>query len=118
MSFLDGSTKDTTGAYRPGESISEIVDTDDAQYGMANSKELCAAVKHAYERQRNNREGYSIDEAMRELSNDEANGWVLDPSKNKELIGLAFTMEAWNVVRTNSQTKKPDDFTAKKLLGV
>lgn len=114
-SYLDGKTKSTERVFKVGDTLSEVVDTDDRKYGLVNSKELCAAVKHAVEIQRNNRADYSVDAAMAELSNDEANGWVTDPDKNKNLIGLVFKLEAWNVSRTNSQTKKPDDFTAKRL---
>jgi hypothetical protein len=104
------------GMYSNGDTMSEVINTDDKKYGMVNSKELCIAVKHAYECQRNGKDSktYSIQQAEKDLTNDEANAWIDDPEKNKELIGLLFKLEAWNVQRTNSQTKKPDNFTAKK----
>lgn len=103
------------GMYNTGDTMSDVVNTDDKKYGMVNSKEMCIAIKHAYERQRKNRgPEYTIQMAEKELTNEEANGWIDDPEKNKELIGLLFKLEAWNVQRTNSQTKKPDNFTAKK----
>ncbi len=117
VSFLDGTTKNTVGKYNVGDTLSVSIDTDDEMYGLQDSKELLVAVKHAYERQIKEREGYTIEQAAIDMTNAEANAFVGDPEINKKVVGLSFKLEAWNVQRTNSQTKKPDDFTATKYRG-
>ncbi len=117
VSFLDGSTKSTAGKFAVGDTLSESIDTDESMYGLQDSKELLVAVKHAYERQIKGRGDYTLEQATIDMTNEEANSFVSDPAINRQLVGLAFKLEAWNVRRTNSQTGKPDDFTAKKYSG-